>query len=159
MDVRQKQLLFKILPRLLGVACGWFLPTSSQSLNVSLDKNLRRAATEVEESTANRLRSKETLNNSLDARAKQLSFKILCGKMWLARTRFRPASTRSLNVSLDKNPRRAANRLRSKETLNNSLDARAKQRLCLPRPLLNSKLTSGGFAPRQLGRCVLSGKI
>ena len=32
LDVRQKQLLFKILSFQPKVACGWFLPTSTQSL-------------------------------------------------------------------------------------------------------------------------------
>jgi hypothetical protein len=39
---------------------------------------------------------------------------------------------------------------------NNSMDVRAKQRLCLERRPLNSNGLSGGFAPRHLNRYVSS---
>ncbi len=35
---------------------------------------------------------------------------------------------------------------------NNSMDVRAKQRLCYQRFLVNSELRGGGFAPRYLRR-------
>ena len=43
-----------------------------------------------------------------------------------------------------------------KDAANNSMDVRAKQRLCLLACPLNSNGLSGGFAPRHLSRSVLA---
>ncbi len=47
----------------------------------------------------------------------------------------------------------------AKAMSNNSMDVRAKQRLCYLACLLNSELRGGGFAPRQLNRSALSLKM
>ena len=41
---------------------------------------------------------------------------------------------------------------------NNSMDVRAKQRLCYRTGLFNSELRVAGFAPRHLSRCALRGE-
>ena len=46
----------------------------------------------------------------------------------------------------------------AKAMSNNSMDVRAKQRLCYLACLLNSELRGGGFAPRHLNRYMLCGE-